>query len=144
MPTHVAGIMEFGSGAIGTILTSFDVMGGSQLPRIEVYGSEGTLIVPDPNGFCGPVLVNRKGGPGLQEVPLTHSYADNSRGIGVADMARAIRTGSPYRCSSDLSFHVLDIMHAFHDSANAGKHWVLGSTCERPAALPMSLIKGQL
>lgn len=60
VPTHVAGIMDFESGAIGTILTSFDVW-GSQLPRIEVYGTTGSMIVPDPNTFGGPVLIKRAG-----------------------------------------------------------------------------------
>lgn len=143
VPTHVAGIMEFASGAIGTILTSFDVMGGSHLPRIEIYGSEGTLIVPDPNTFDGPVLYSRKGSA-LKEVPLTHGYAENSRGVGIADMAMAIRTGRKYRCSSDLTFHVLDAMHAFHNSAGEGRHWALESSCERPAPMPTNLIKGTL
>ena len=59
-PTHIAGIMEFANGAIGTITTSFDVYGG-RLPRIEIYGTKGTLAVPDPNGFGGEVWVRLAG-----------------------------------------------------------------------------------
>ena len=78
VPTHVAGIMDFESGAIGTILTSFDVW-GSQLPRIEVYGTTGSMIVPDPNTFGGPVLIKRAWDKDWIEMPLSHGYAENSR-----------------------------------------------------------------
>src|SRR5882724_1284042 len=61
VPTHVAGILDFAVGPIGMILTSFDVKGGSLLPQIEVYGSLGTLQVPDPNTFGGPVRFSRHG-----------------------------------------------------------------------------------
>jgi predicted dehydrogenase len=142
VPTHIAGIMEFTNGAIGTITTSFDVWGG-QVPRIEVYGTEGSLSVPDPNGFGGQVKVKR-GREDWAEVPLTHGYCDNSRSIGVADMACALRSGRPHRANGALTYHVLDLMHAFHDAASAGKHWRLESSCDQPAGLPLGLLPGQL
>lgn len=143
VPTHVTGIMEFATGAIGTIVTSFDVW-AAELPRIEIYGTEGSLSVPDPNGFGGPVRIFRPGGQGWMEVPLTHGYAENSRGIGVADMAYALRSGRPHRASGELAYHVLDLMHAFHDASSEGKHIILESSCERPAALPLGLPHGKL
>ena len=85
-------MLEFANGAIGTIITSFDVW-AAELPRIEIYGTEGTLSVPDPNTFGGPVRVRRAGASEWSEIPLTHGYAENSRGIGVADMAYALRSG---------------------------------------------------
>ena len=91
VPTHVAGVMDFANGAVGTIITSFDVW-AADLPRIEIYGTEGSLSVPDPNSFGGPVRVCRPGATEWSEIPLTHS-AENSRGIGVADMAYAWPTG---------------------------------------------------
>jgi predicted dehydrogenase len=142
-PTHVAGVMDFENGAIGTIITSFDVW-AAQLPRIEIYGTHGSISVPDPNGFGGPVLVKRYNAVGWSEVQLTHGYAENSRGIGVADMAYAIRTGRPHRASGELAFHVLDLMHAFHDASREGKHHEVKSTCKRPAALPLNLRNGTL
>ena len=142
VPTHVAGIMDFANGAVGTIITSFDVW-TAELPRIEIYGTEGTLSVPDPNGFGGPVRVMRPGSA-LMEVPLTHGYSENSRGIGVADMAYALKSGRPNRASGELAFHVLDIMHAFHDSSDQGKHIQLESSCARPTPLPMGLRNGLL
>jgi predicted dehydrogenase len=140
-PTHVAGVMEFASGAIGTIVTSFDVH-AHELPRIEVYGSEGSISVPDPNGFGGPVRIRRAGAAEWREVPLTHGYSENSRGIGVADMAYALRAGSDHRASGELAYHVLDIMHAFLDSAQQGRHVDLESTCVRPAPLPVGSREG--
>jgi predicted dehydrogenase len=143
VPTHVAGVMDFASGAVGTIVTSFDVWGG-QHPCIEVYGTEATMQVPDPNGFGGPVRIRRPGGKDWVEMPLTHGYAENSRGIAVADMAYALRSGRPHRASGELAYHVLDIMHAFHDASAKGKHVVLKSTCERPAPLRADLEPGTL
>ncbi len=144
VPTHVAGVMEFASGAIGTITTSFDVWGG-RLPPIEIYGTEGTLAVPNPNSFGGPVLIKggRRGGD-WQEVPLSHPNDENSRSMGVADMAYALRSGRPHRASGDLAYHVLDLMHAFHEASEAGGAVRLGSTCERPTALPVGLAPGFL
>jgi predicted dehydrogenase len=143
VPTHVAGIMDFANGAVGTIVTSFDVW-AAQVPRIEIYGTEGSLSVPDPNGFGGPVLVRRAGASDWSEVPLTHGYAKNSRGIGVADMAYALRSGRPQRANGDMAYHVLDIMHAFHDASREGRHVELSSTCTRPAPLPLGLREGTL
>ncbi len=138
VPTHIAGIMEFANGAIGTILTTFDVW-GSNLPRIEIYGTEGSLSVPDPNTFGGPVLVRRMGASHWSDVPLTHGFAENSRGIAVADMASAIRSGRPHRANGDLAYHVLEAMHGFHDASDQGQHYTMQSTCERPEPLPMTL-----
>jgi predicted dehydrogenase len=143
VPTHIAGTLEFTSGAIGTILTSFDVW-AHELPHIEVYGSEGTLSVPDPNGFGGPVRLRRAGATEWSEMPLTHGYTDNSRGIGVADLAYSLRSGRPHRASGELAYHVLDIMHAIHDAASSGTRVRLESTCKRPPALPTGLSEGLL
>ncbi len=138
VPTHVAGIMDFENGAIGTILTSFDVW-ASTLPRIEVYGSEGSLIVPDPNGFGGEVKLRKPGMNDWESVELTHGFAENSRGIGVADMAYAIQSGRPHRANGDLAYHVLEAMHGFHDASDSGTHYVMQSRCEKPAPFPVGL-----
>ncbi len=134
VPTHVAGLLEFRSGAIGTIITTFDVW-AAQLPRIEVYGSEGTLSVPDPNTFGGPVHIRTGTDREWREVPLTHGHTEQSRGIGLADMALAIQTGRPHRASGELAYHVLDLMQAFHESSEEGRFVEIESTCERPAPL---------
>jgi len=143
VPTHVAGVVDFEGGAVATIITSFDVW-AANLPRIEVYGSEGSLIVPDPNTFGGPVRIRRPGQDAWADVPLAFGYAENSRGLGVADMGRAIQTGRSHRASGALAFHVLDMMHAFHEASASGKHAMLESRCERPAPLPLGLCDGEL
>jgi predicted dehydrogenase len=139
-PTHIASTIEFVSGALATLIMSFDVY-AAELPRIEIYGTNGTLSVPDPNGFGGPVRVARPGKP-FAEIPLTHANADNSRGLGVADMASGILNQRAHRASGDLAFHVLDIMQGALDAQATGKVIDLTTTCERPAALPMGLRDG--
>jgi predicted dehydrogenase len=143
VPTYVAGLLNFASGPIASLITTFDVPGGSNLPNIEIYGSEGSLRAPDPNIFGGPVLLRRAGSKEWQEMPLSHD-SEVMRGIGVADMATAIRAGQPHRTSGELAYHVLDLMHAFEDSSQSGRHIEIESSCQRPAALPLGLAKGQL
>lgn len=142
-PTHVAGVMDFASGPVATLITSFDVW-ASELPRIEIYGAEGSLSLPDPNTFGGPVKVRRAGAEEWSEAPLTHEYATNSRGIGLADMCSAMRSGRPHRANGEIAYHVLDLMHAFHDASAEGCHVNLESTMTRPAPLPLGLIAGQM
>jgi predicted dehydrogenase len=143
VPTHVAGVLDFAGGAVATIITSFDVW-AANLPRIEIYGTEGSLSVPDPNGFAGPVSLRRAGDREWTDAPLTHPYAENSRGIGVADMAFALRSGRGHRASGELAYHVLDVMHAFADASEQGRHVRPDSTCQRPAPLPTGLRMGTL
>ncbi|MGC9468429.1 MAG: Gfo/Idh/MocA family protein [Anaerolineae bacterium] len=142
-PTHIASTLQFESGAVGTLIMSFDVW-AHQLPRIEIYGTEGTLAVPDPNGFGGPVMIRRPGDTAWREVPLTHGYAENSRGIGVADIGYALRSGRPHRANGELAYHVLDVMLATLDSPREGRHINVESTCQRPTPLPMGLRHGIL
>ncbi len=144
VPTHVAGLMEFENGAIGNIITSFDVW-GSTLPRIEVYGTRGSLIVPDPNTFGGEVLMKQYFSTEFEKLPLMSLYHENSRGIGVSDMARCILTKQKNnRASGELSCHVLEIMHAFHESKKSKAYVQLSTTCEKPLPLPMNLVKGSV
>ncbi len=133
-PTHLTGVLDFACGAIGEITTSFDVM-HSRLNPITIYGSEGTLIVPDPNGFGGDVEVWGKGDSTWTNVPLSPGFNENDRGLGVLDMAYAIRNGRTARAGGGLGYHVLDIMLAFEDSSNTGKHIDITSGVQRPDAL---------
>lgn len=136
VPTHVSANIEFASGAVATVITSFDVW-GSTLPRIEIYGTEGSLIVPDPNTFGGPVRVRRKGSQEWSEIPLTHGYFENSRGLGVADMAESIVAGGEHRANGHVAAHVLEIMHGIHDAASSGSYYTPTTSCSQPDPRPM-------
>ncbi|RIK56606.1 MAG: oxidoreductase [Chloroflexi bacterium] len=143
VPTHVVGLLDFASGPIATIITTFDVW-AAELPRIEIYGTHGTLSVPDPNTFGGPVRLRRAGSSEWQEIPIPFHYTANSRGLGVADMAYALRSGRAHRASGDLAFHVLEIMEAIHVASAEDRHVTLTSRCDRPAPLPLGLMPGVL
>ncbi|WP_192043390.1 Gfo/Idh/MocA family protein [Paenibacillus lycopersici] len=134
-PTNITGVLDFENGLIATLITSFDAKAGTTLPNIEVHGSAGTLLVPDPNGFGGTVKLRRAGGD-WEEIALTHGYENNNRGIGVADMARAIREGGQHRANGEMAYHVLEAMHGIHDASRDGKHYKMESTCSRPEPMP--------
>ena len=136
---HVTGTLEFASGAIGTIITTFATY-NSRLPRIEIYGTEGTLEVPDPNTLSGPVYLARGRGE-WEEVPLTHGHTVGRQqwGMGVADMAHAIVGGRPHRQTGAQAYHVLDLMQGFLECAETGVYHRLESTFERPQPLPLGL-----
>ncbi len=140
-PTHVAGVMDFEGGPVGTLVTSFDVWSEHQ-SRIDLYGTEGTLSLPDPNTFGGPVRLWRSDDDAWTDVSLTHPYTANSRGLGLADMAKALRSGSKHRASGELGLHVLDVIHAFLDSSERGEHVAVDSSFERPEALPAKSPEG--
>lgn len=133
-PTHIAATLAFAAGPIATLVMSFDIW-HDQHARLEIYGSEGTLQLPDPNTFGGPVRLFRPG-HGWQELPVTRAHSENSRGIGVLDLAQSWRRGGVPRASGELAFHVLDVMHAILESAQQGRHLVLDSSVERPPVLP--------
>ena len=142
--THITGMLQFSSGAIGTIMTTFDVH-AAEMPRIEIYGSEGTLSVPDPNYFDGPVRMSRLGDPTFKEIPLFFTnYRDNSRGLGLADMAKAIENGRRPRCHVDQLLHVLEVMTRFSVSSEKEQFITLETAYERGAPMVFDQIKGIL
>lgn len=143
VPTHVNGIMNFENGAVGTILTTFDVH-YDQSARLEIYGSRGTLRVPDPNGFGGPVSLLRPEDGSFKEIPLLFDYKENSRGLGVADMAMAIRTGRPMRADVNQTLHVLEIMTGFQKSSETGHYLTLESHYEKKPPMAGGLVNGIL
>ncbi len=143
VPTHYAGVLEFASGAIGQIVQSFDVYGANPFSPIVIFGTEGTLAVPDPNGFGGSVKLKR-GNSEWEEVELTHGYTGNGRGIGAADIAVAFQTGRAHRTSGALAAHVLEAMTGFEKSSDSGTHYAMQSKVERPAMLPLGLASGEL
>lgn len=145
VPTHYSGSLLFADGAVVNMVISFDVVASrrSAMP-IEICGTEGSLAVPDPNMFGGEVGLCRAGEKEWTDVPLAFDYADNSRGIGVADMVHAIRSGRAHRCDGRFALHVLEVMKAF-EASSAARSWIkIQNTCRRPAALPRGLAPGVL
>jgi hypothetical protein len=94
------------------------------------------MSLPDPNTFGGPIGVRGAGAKEWDDVPITRGFTENSRGLGVKDMAEAMRGDLPHRASGDLAYHVLDVMHSILDASRDGRAVDLASTCERPAPLP--------
>jgi predicted dehydrogenase len=137
-PTHVAGVIDFVSGATATIVTSFDTY-PYPFPPLVIFGTEGTLEVPDPNRFDGVVRLRKSTSDIYEELPHTHTI-ERGRGSGVADMALSIlRRARPHRASGALAQHVLEVMESFEKSSVTERHIKISSTCERPAALPAGL-----
>jgi len=154
--THYAGLIEFASGVIANINMSFDVW-QSNLPGLEIHGTEGSMILPDPNWFDGSVKVLRgqdmlDAVDGLpvdaavekfyspeikamfREVPPAFPSSHNLRGLGVADMAAALTEGRQPRASGELACHVLEALTSFNFTAQEGGTYVMQSTCQRPIA----------
>ncbi|MEI6033074.1 MAG: Gfo/Idh/MocA family oxidoreductase [Verrucomicrobiae bacterium] len=134
-PTHIAGLLEFESGPVVTLVTSFDVQAHG-MPNIEIYGSEGTLSVPDPNTFGGPVRIRRQGESEWADLPLEFGYPDNSRGLGVSEMIASEQNGHEHRANARTAYHVLDIMHSILDSSESGQRIEMVSSMTRPPPMP--------
>ncbi len=141
--THLTGVVEFQCGALVTVITSFEVYKHGHAP-IEIYGTEGSLQVPDPNTFGGPVRVFRNGYENWIDCPLSHGYTDNSRSVGAVDMVYALKSGRAHRASGELANHVLEVMLAFDKSSKLGAKVQLTTTCKQPAPLPLGLEDGEL
>jgi len=143
--THLSASLEFKSGVIGTAIMSFDVHKHS-LPSLEIYGTEGALSLPDPNTFEGPVRLYRpqQAEPAWKDVPLNSPYTGHHRGIGVADLASAIRRGRVHRATGEQAAHVLDAMLAIEESAASGTAIELQTSIHRPDPLPTGLSLGEL
>ncbi|MDR3471278.1 MAG: Gfo/Idh/MocA family oxidoreductase [Devosia sp.] len=142
--THVAGILTFRSGALIQVTLSFDVPAHAHLP-FELYGTEATLLVPDPNIFGGEIRTRTPVEKEWRSVPTTLPYADgNYRSLGVADLAAAILDNRPHRASGELALHVLEVMEGFGRSSEAGRPVEMSTTVERPEPLATSLVDGKV
>jgi len=165
--THVTGTLRFAGGAIATIIASFDVW-DSELPRLEVYGTRGTILLDDidpldgPNLFGGAVRFRdaeharwrgmprrpRSEWPEWQEVRQAHpfasaSHADNARGVGLVDLAYAIRDGRPERAGGAMALHLVEVVEGVHRSASEGRFVPMTTTFERPEPLPVDWPAGE-
>jgi predicted dehydrogenase len=154
VPTHVTGALEFAGGAVATVLMSWDIW-ATRLPYLEVYGTAGSLSVPNPDEFGGLPLLRRAGDEELRQpppppgtvtwtaVPLAYD-GHVGRGIGVADIAHALESGRPHRASGELAYHVLEVLTSLERSHREGVAVEIASRCARPVPLPLGLLKGRL
>jgi predicted dehydrogenase len=143
VPTHVAAVLDFECGAVATLMMSFDVW-YHELPILEIYGTEGSMSLPDPNQFGGAVRLRKARTENWAPVPSRHGYEENSRSLGLADMALAVKTGHPHRASGELAFHILEIMQALHEASRESCHIDIISRCERPEAMKEGLKFGEV
>ena len=145
-PSNIQAILEFHSGATISFSASWDVWSHKR-NHFELYGTEGTLYVPDPNFFGGTVELGGKDKVIAAVAPWDHPFGvpnqkngqgddvANYRTAGLADMAVAIIEGRDHRCSLDRTLHGVDIMTACLKSGETGQFVTLTTTCTRPAAL---------
>lgn len=139
--THVTGVLVHESGALSTLVMSFDaVQTGS--PNIEIHGETASLIVPDPNYFDGDVeictLAEREAG--WKVLPVSAGYCDAGRGHGIADMANTPE-GEQHRANGDLAYHVLDVMESLLRSAATGASVRVESRADRPSPVPLTEVR---
>lgn len=135
VPTHVVGTFTFGNGAVGTIINSLDIWNTRQ-PHLEIHGTEGTIVMGDPNQFNGEVLISRlsHGDDKWSPLPQLVEYTDTLRGIGLSDMILALQEGRTPRCSLDIGMHLVEIFSAFDEAAETHTTIELKTTCQTPKA----------
>ncbi len=140
-PTTIHSVLSFESGAIITLLASWDVW-ASNHPIMELYGTEGTMNLPDPNFFGGELTVTERSGDPVAKswdhpfnIPNFEETQANYRGAGLADMALAIAEGRPHRCNDAFATHVVEVMTAILDAGETGTVMTMTTTCNRPDVL---------
>lgn len=146
-PDHVIGTLQFAGGAVGSVIQSFAMRAGSGAAApIVIYGTEGTLHVPDPNGFDGVVKLCRfEEGKKDDFVDLPHAFPTGyGRSVGLADMATAIRSGRQHRCNGEMALSVLEVMQAFTESSEHNRAEKPHVPYERPAPMAAGLEFGKL
>lgn len=136
--THVTGVLVHASGALSTLVMSFDAV-KTRSPNIEVHGEHGSLVVPDPNHFEGDVQVFALGADDWETLPVSAGYADSGRGFGIADLIRT-PAGQEPRAGGALGFHALDVMESVMESARTGAPVLISSTADRPAPVELATI----
>ena len=148
-PTTYLATIQFHSGAIIQVTLSFDVI-NHQRNHMELYGTKGSIIVPDPNMFGGSVFISvTEGGKWgehktdkmhLGKINITSSSGRsneaatnaNYRSVGLSEMLYSIQKNKKHRCSGDLSLHVLDIIESTMRAANTGTPQKIETNCDRP------------
>jgi predicted dehydrogenase len=132
VPSQYAALVAYESGQSASMIYSFD--SAQKRTLLEVTGTEGTMLVPDPNRFDGEVKIRHADDEDWQVAATTEELS--SRGTGALDMARALREGRPHRAQGALAYHVLDTMIAIAESGASGQFAAVESSVDKPALLP--------
>ncbi|MDD6326330.1 MAG: Gfo/Idh/MocA family protein [Lachnospiraceae bacterium] len=143
VPTHYTAVLKMQNGVLVNMNMSFDIW-YSTLPKMEIYGTDGTMTMPDPNMSDGKASIFRKeqviaGAYGVQgeqksyEMPLRNqNVAEYTRGTGVAELALAIETGKKNRANVGMAIHILEVIQGMMESANTDGCCRMQTTCEQP------------
>ncbi len=138
VPNVLTAAVKYKSGVLGTVnMTSDSIL--DETYRLEIYGTDGILYMGNPNEFGDPVYIRKVNGEKVA-FPATHGFAENSRGVGAAEMAWSIKAGRKNRASKEMAFHVFEMMHGIMLSAESGERYCLESTFDIPAGLPEGYI----
>ena len=137
-PTHTTAAMELANGVTANLVASFEAA-GQYICDIAIHGSEGVLVLPDPNAFGGAVRCKRGRG-GWEELPYTSFGGADARGIGLHDMVEAITAGLPHRASGELGAHVVEVARGILLSAAEGRIVAIESRVDQPLPLPVDSV----
>jgi predicted dehydrogenase len=133
-PTHTTTSMELESGALANLVASFETR-GQYVCDLVIHGTDGVLMLPDPNAFEGSVRLKRGRG-GWEDVPYASRGPLDARGIGLHDMVEAIREERPHRASGLLGAHVVEVVRGILRSAGEGRAVEIESRVTHPPAMP--------
>ena len=129
-------VLSFASGVLGTLHFSGTSI-FPECPGIWIYGTQGILRLPDPNGFGGELTLQQKGMQTPVVLPLNHGFCGNSRGLGCAELAWAVRQNRPHRARAQMAVHAVEVLNAIVQSSQTKRHQTVETRFERPAPLPV-------
>lgn len=141
-----SGVVEFASGVLANVTLVWGSDHRREVPAFTVYGSTGVVDFPNPNNFGDPAYVRQHGEESRTEIPGSRqpeSWPHNLRGLGVGEMARAIRAGETPRASAEIACHVVELIEGLVTSAQTGRRVELTTTCT-PAPPLSAEVRGSL
>lgn len=133
----MSGILHFECGTVGNLLFDANsIFTAPERPAVALIGTMGIVSIQDPNSFGGDVKVILKGNNEPFTMQQSHAFSDECRGLGVADMAWAMRTGRKNRASKEMAYHALDVLHSIVKSSETSSNQKLQSTFEKTPPIP--------
>jgi predicted dehydrogenase len=137
-PTHTSAAMQLASGVTANLVASFEAR-NQYICDLAIHGSEGVLVLPDPNAFGGSLRIKRGRG-GWEDVPYASRGGADARGIGLHDMVEAIASGRRHRASGELGAHVVEVARGILTSAEEGRIVAIESRVDQPQPLPVDSV----